>query len=791
MTRFHTPVLRQLRMWIIGLIAVVVLVASVPLFAQEIPLPQENGVAPTGKFTDTWAIQLAPGVSITTLTSRVGNQFVMPIGSLPNWYVIRVAGVNGWSPSVTNQLLTAPGVMQAIQQVEVIRSTRAPTDPLFPNQWHLNNTGQAGGIAGNDANVIAAWDAGYTGVDQVVASVDDGVWIAHPDLVPNVRTDLSYDFLQNDDNPSAGGHGTSVAGVMAAAANEAPNDANDCGVGAAYSAGIAGLRILGSGETDAVEAAGLTHRGNDIFVYNNSWGPSDDGGTLEGPGPLVTAGFIYATTYGRGGLGSIYTWAAGNGGNNDNINADGYANSIYVISVGASTNLGERSGYSEPGSSMLVTSPSNGGSAGITTTAGSSTGCTSSFGGTSSASPLAAGVIALMLDANPTLTWRDVQTILVHTSEKIDPTDPDWQDNGAGFHFNHNYGFGRVDAGAAVAAAETWVNVPPMTNYVSSTVTVSGSIPEDAGSPLTSTINVPDDFIVEHAEIVVNATHPRRGQININLTSPEGTVSRMIFGRSDTGANYNNWHMTSVANWGEGTAGDWTLSVWDANNDANDGTFNSWSIILWGYSESAAPTSTGVPVANTPTPTPTAGTPEPTFTPTATPTDVPGTELLANGGFETDLDGWTAKNLTKDKVVTDKPEKIVAHSGTKAFRFKGGVGENSKLQQKISGDGGDADDVYFTAWVKTGIDGVGTIAIAKIVYADDTREKLELTLDAASPDYQVLSDTTTLTGAVTKIKVQIKFKGTSGKLFIDDVSLIQSIAGLNSNSSFNRAVPLP
>src|SRR5690606_22059843 len=198
--------------------------------------------------------------------------------------------------------------------------------------------------------------------------------------------------------------------------------------------------------TDANEASALSYQRQVIDIYNNSWGPSDSGTVLGGPGPLTSEALADSIANGRGGLGSIYVWAGGNGAEyGDNVNADGYANSRYTIAVAASTNYGTRASYSEYGSPLLVNAPSHGGSAAITTTAYGSTGCNTSFGGTSSAAPLVAGVVALMLEANPSLTWRDVQHILVQTAEKNAPGDSGWFNNGAGLHFNHAFGFGRVD----------------------------------------------------------------------------------------------------------------------------------------------------------------------------------------------------------------------------------------------------------------------------------------------------------------------------------------------------------
>lgn len=532
--------------------------------------------------TDEWAVHVAPGTNPDALAAQMGFINLGQIGSLKGYYLFQAPGITGRVPALTQSLRVAPGVLGAWQQIIRPRYTRATfTDPLYPNQWHLLNTGQNGGTVGEDLNVMGAWDAGFDGTGVVVASVDDGVRHINPDLAPNYRPALSWDFVSNDADPSPSGsnnHGTGVAGVMAGA-----DDGAACGVGVAYNAGISGLRLLGAG-TDANEAAALTYKYNDIHVSNNSWGPSDDGSTLEAPGPLTAVALQDGALNGRNGLGTIYTWAAGNGrGSSDDVNADGYANSIYVIAVGASTNQGVVSWYSEYGAPMLINAPSNGGTAGITTSTGNNA-CRNDFGGTSSAAPATAGVVALMLDANPNLTWRDVKHVLVNTAEKNDPFDSDWTINDAGYDVNHNYGFGRVDATAAVTLAQTWTNVPAMQTSTSPVSTVNMTIPAN-GSAVTSAINMPDDFVVEHVEIVFSATHPRRGDIEITLTSPNGTVSRMIRRPNDTSsAGFTNWRMSSVRHWGEVAKGNWTLSVYDSNpGNANSGTLTSWQFIVHGY----------------------------------------------------------------------------------------------------------------------------------------------------------------------------------------------------------------
>ena len=465
--------------------------------------------------------------------------------------------------------------------VTILSDADAPNDPLFSNQWHLENRGQGGGFPGEDINVLPVW-ADYKGsAGQVIAIVDDGVEISHEDLAANLVSGLSYDFVSNDADPTAGLHGTSVAGIAAAAGF------NGRGVsGVAPNAGLAGFRLLSaSGATDAQEATALTRSYHLIAAYNNSWGPADDGKRLEGPGPLTQAALADATTKGRSGKGNIYCWAGGNGGDNDNANYDGYANSRYTIAVAASTSTGQRAAYSEKGANLLVNAPSSSGALGITTTDRSgangyeSGNYTSGFGGTSAAAPMVCGVVALMLQANPQLSWRDVKYLLATTATRNDPSDPDWKPNGAGHWVNHKYGFGRVNAAAAVQAAADWST---LNNGFVSALSASVNQPILDQGEVQSTINVGLNAKVEFVEVALDATHSDWGDLELVLTSPAG-VESVLAEAHNAGTQptpFNGWVYTSERHLDESSAGPWTLKLRDRSL-GNTGQFKSWSLRLY------------------------------------------------------------------------------------------------------------------------------------------------------------------------------------------------------------------
>jgi len=467
-----------------------------------------------------------------------------------------------------------------------------PNDPLFSQQWHLRNTGQSGGTAGEDIRVTTAWDR-FRGSGVVIGIVDDGLQSTHPDLSGRYVSSLSYDFNGNDTNPAPGAgddHGTAVAGIAAATGN------NGIGVsGVAPAASLAGLRLVAAATTDAEEAEALNHRMQDIHIYNNSWGPDDTGDNLEAPGPFTLAALQNGVENGRGGLGSIYVWAAGNGLEaKDNVNYDGYANSRYTIAVTAVDDDGRQAYYAEPGAPILVAAPGGGRTADITTTdrtgsAGYASGdYATDFGGTSAATPVVSGVVALMLEANPELSWRDVQHVLVESARKNHAVDAGWSLNGAGKWVNHRYGFGMVDATAAVSMAETWTPVGAEVSAASGTINVGRSIPDNSVTGITSSFTVGGDISVEWVEVVLSASHTYRGDLEVILVSPSGTQSVLAETRSDAGANYSNWRFTSARHWGEEAAGAWSLRVADRSS-GDTGSFNSWSLNVYGTGRVAGP----------------------------------------------------------------------------------------------------------------------------------------------------------------------------------------------------------
>jgi kexin len=459
-------------------------------------------------------------------------------------------------------------------------------DPFFTAQWHLKNTGQGGGTPGEDANCEPAWNAGATGAGVLVAIVDNGLQIAHPDLAANVVAG-SFNYVNGSSDPGLGDHGTCCGGIAAAAANNGIG-----GRGAAYDASLVGYGLL-LNNTNANSADAMLRNNATLGVSSNSWGPTDGTGGLAASPQVWRDAIDAGVANGRGGRGVIYTWAAGNGAfaqgqpsDVDNSNYDGYANYYGVISVAAVGDDGTKAFYSEKGANVWISAPSMGdNNHGITTTdltgsAGYSDGgpgdlsdpnYTENFNGTSAACPLVTGVAAQMLDANPNLTWSDVRIILAETARQNDALDPDWTTNGAGYNINHSYGFGVLDAAAAVALASTWTPLPDLSVVQTNLLPINLAIPDANTTGVSANLIISGTGIteLEYVHIFVDVpAHTYWPDLEISIESPSGTVSLLsephpAAGSAPITPALSNWRFGSARHLGEPADGTWTLRVRD------------------------------------------------------------------------------------------------------------------------------------------------------------------------------------------------------------------------------------
>ena len=516
---------------------------------------------------------------------------------------------------ISNKLLHETGVIFAQLNRKVSRRPRGMqndenccnfNDPQFEKQWYLKSNRRP------DMNLEGAWKQGLTGKGVKVTILDDGVEKTHDDLKGNWDAAASYDFNNDDRDPSPSWdnfHGTRCAGQVAAVANN-----SKCGVGAAFEASIGGIRMLDGRITDEIECNSLGFKRNYIDIYSISWGPDDDGRTLDGPYSCTKRALKAGAKKGRNGKGSIFVWASGNGGSvSDDCNADGYVSSIYTIAISAISSRHQAPSYSESCACTLASAYSAGYSKKnrIFTTDLYNT-CTNEHTGSSAASPLAAGIFALVLQANPSLTWRDMQHLIVRTarSAAVD-RDSLWTANGAGHEFHPKLGFGVLDATAMVNVARNWTTVAPQIRCAA----VKATRPNMAIRPLraiklkltVSPKDCKDDSSnknrngnlrkLEHVKLYLTMSTPQtRGEIVVRLTSPSGTTSNLLSRRpKDRGisddrsrwdSGFQNWGLMTVNFWDENPYGRWKLQIgnFDRNqtNVLRPAKLKSFKLIFWG-----------------------------------------------------------------------------------------------------------------------------------------------------------------------------------------------------------------
>jgi len=555
-------------------------------------------------YTNTWAVNIEKGPEVARQIARKYDfTYIGPVGGLEHMYIFqhdKVRRRSRRSADKHNLVLDShPDVLWLQQQTVRKRRRRGyVNDPLFPDQWYLKNVGQTEKRCHSrlDINVFPAWNKNITGRGVVVSILDDGLELNHPDLRDNYDGQASHDFNDNDPDPTPrytqdniNKHGTRCAGEVAAAMNN-----RQCGVGVAFNAKVGGIRMLDGDVTDAVEAASLSFSPQHIDIYSSSWGPDDDGKTVDGPGPLAKKAFRDGIRKGRNGLGSIFVWATGNGGRfNDYCSCDGYINSPYTISIGAVDNCGHSPWYAEacPGTLAVTYSSGQAGEDLQIATTDLHGKCTKEHTGTSAAAPLAAGIFALVLEANRKLTWRDLQHLIVKTSKVISKEDNEWQKNGAGHMVNNKFGFGALDTGALIEAATSskWKTsrqlhvcesrvadekkAIPQRGFVTSAIKTDGCT--DMNSCITK---------LEHVHVYVTIKHVRRGKLKITLTAPSGVKSPLLKNRArDTSAEgFESWVFLTVFSWDEDPKGTWQLAVFDESGRQTPGTLVSWHLKFYG-----------------------------------------------------------------------------------------------------------------------------------------------------------------------------------------------------------------
>ncbi len=491
-------------------------------------------------------------------------------------------------------------------------------DPLLADQWHLRNTGQSGGLAGEDLRALDARSSAR-GRGTRVAIIDGPVETVHEDLAANIAPDAQYDYRTHTAGAplpcsSLDEHGTAVAGIIAAVAD---NGRGGSGVAPAASLGVYNALSTGS---DADIADALSRDRDRTDIYHNSWGSPDDGRLHAAEAAFVSA-IDTGLSQGRGGKGALYVFASGNGGcylsgdlsgclGSELATYDGYLNQPGVIAACAVNHRGELPAWGEQGANLLVCGLSGSDTSSITTTA-LRNGYRSNFAGASAAAPMVSGVIALMLEVNPALSWRDVRLILARSARENAPTDSSWQAtsltnaSGGAKRYSHKFGYGVADAQAAVTLAASWSSIGGSSSLRRCTLPARGpgagspfpvTLPDASGASVTPRVDAISVgavdcalSIIEHVEVRFSALHDYSGDLRVELRSPAGHVSQLAAARAcsntsrsgDHCGRYDNWLFASNRHLNESPIGTWQLGVTDMT-PGQTGQWTGWSLTLVG-----------------------------------------------------------------------------------------------------------------------------------------------------------------------------------------------------------------
>ena len=455
-----------------------------------------------------------------------------------------------------------------------------PNDPLYSSQWHFPLIG----------DIETVWDE-FTGLGITTGVYDDGVQYTHGDLNDNYDSSLHFQYFGTTYDPYPinifnDGHGTSVAGLIA-------GENNGIGtVGVAFDSTVVGVNYLEDvgNISNTIDLASIRWAEN-YDIMNNSWGYGalfdsfDNLGGSSIVAQTVTA-MNYVVDNGRGGLGTIIVKAAGN--EDTNATGAGINSARETIAVSATDSFGNAIYYSNWGSTILVTAPAAAHTTDITGSGGYEFGdFTSQFGGTSAATPVTAGVVALMLEANGGLGWRDVQNILAISASQTGSAygaagsgdeigfwgtngAENW--NGGGMSFHLSYGFGMVDVHAAVRMAEIWTTMSggvARTSTNETSLSVRDAVFQSVSdlAPHVSTFTITQDIDIEHIYVSVDMSHADYNDIHINLIGPNGeVVPLLVDGIADqvgTDVFYLDYTFGITAALGMSSVGTWTVEIVD------------------------------------------------------------------------------------------------------------------------------------------------------------------------------------------------------------------------------------
>ncbi len=438
-------------------------------------------------------------------------------------------------------------------------------DPNFGSQqWYLGPNG---------INILGVYDQ-YNGAGIRIGLVDTGIDTSLADLKPNLGAGGWNALTHTADYTNIGGdqHGTWVAQLLAAAANNGIDT-----IGTAWGATLVGFKMQTRDLRTPAQELELLQRQNTVDISHNSWSYSGQSFTDNFLGAYAQQGAAIAdaATTGRAGLGTVIVRSAGNDGTSgEDMNTHNYQNNRFTMAVGATDASGNVQDFSNHGAALWVVTPAT---------------------ATSFAAPLVSGTVALMLQANPSLGYRDVQAIIALSARFTDANEA-WSPNhaagfmnGGGFRSSNATGFGMLDAHGAVRLAETWTAAPKTEANILHYAATGTAFAVGDVATASNKVTIAQDLLVERVDLKIDLLHPHLGDLKLSLVSPTGTESVLLdhLGKGSYGGSGELvFTLDSSQFFWESGKGDWTLKVQDTVSGSS-ATVKSWSLDLYGGPQTA------------------------------------------------------------------------------------------------------------------------------------------------------------------------------------------------------------
>ncbi|KHK93226.1 S8 family serine peptidase [Novosphingobium malaysiense] len=448
-------------------------------------------------------------------------------------------------------------------------------DTYEKKQWYLDHSH----LSPLSIDAYSAWED-YRGSGVNIGVIDSQIDFRHTDLSKAYDSLQDYNFALASDQVTITDsdvpyyHGTAVAGIISAEAGNAHGT-----VGIAPDAKLVGLAIDYQSDDVVGQIVSALRASASLDVVNNSWSFVSNFEDDFNRHPEYCEAIEYAAEHGRNGLGTSIVFAAGNAGSGGASNYHNFQNSPFTIAVGAVNADGTPASFTSLGANVLLSAA---GSSVYTTTLKDRY---ADYDGTSFAAPAVTATVGLMLEANPDLGYRDVQQILAYSAHRGGLSDSanfgdGWRTNGAttfnggGLHFNDAFGYGFLNVHDAVRMAETWTGQRTHANLASASQSIEIDQDLVAGSRdhASARIEIGEDIDIEHVQVALDLRWVDTGDLDVYLTSPDGTVVRLVYDLPghDRAGGLRNFVFDSVASMGERSDGTWTIDVYNRNPDATD-----------------------------------------------------------------------------------------------------------------------------------------------------------------------------------------------------------------------------